>query len=427
VALLDALVEFLRGYVVMSSVQADASALWIAHTHVLDAFETTPFLNVSSPEKRCGKSRKLDVLELVVARPWRTIMPSEAVLFRKIDASAPTLLLDECDAIFNDRNGSTEPLRSLLNASNRRGTHVPRCVGPSQQLVDFNIFSAKALAGIGELPDTVRDRSIVIRLERKRPDEVVQRFRLREALETAEPIAIALASWGVDASGHLETARPQIPEALDDRAEEAWEPLLAIAELAWGTWPERGRRAALELSAGREADDEALGPWLLRDIREVFEARQVDRLRSAELAASLCAIEESPWGDIRGKELDARGLARRLTRFRIRPGTIRLEDGTTAKGYLLKAFEDAFARYLGGSERHTVTTRTDKGFASDVRPSRVTDEEARKRAPSSACDGVTDEKSSDAPRPENERLFDLEQDEIERLWAKHGDIAEGRM
>jgi hypothetical protein len=330
-------------------------------------------------------------------------MPSEAVLYRKIDASAPTLLLDETDAIFDKSNGSGEPLRALLNAGNRRGTSVPRCVGPSQQLVDFGVFCAKALAGIGALPDTVTDRSIVLRLERKRADEFARRFRRREALEVAEPIAHELASWGQEAIVDLEAARPQIPHALDDRAEEAWEPLLAIADLAGGTWPERARRAALELSASREAEDEALGPWLLRDVRDIFGSRGIDRISSADLAASLSEIETSPWGDIRGKALDARSLARRLRRFSIRPRTVRLEDGSTPKGYPLELFEDAFARYLGTFIRHTATTRMDKGIEVNSQPPHVADEGSRKPAPLSGSGGVADKSPSEAESGVNGR------------------------
>jgi hypothetical protein len=338
--ILDALVVFIRSYVVLPRAHVDAIALWAAHTYALDAFEQTPFLALTSPEKQCGKSRMLDVLELVVARPWRTIMPSEAVLFRKIDAEMPTLMLDEADALF-DRSNNTEPLRALLNASNRRGTSVPRCVGPQQTLTDFSIFSAKALAGIGEfLPETVRDRSIVVRLERKLADEPTRRFRLRDARVEAAPLATALASWPEDLLGELEDARPTIPPSLDDRSEEAWEPLFAIAELAGGNWPDRTRQSAVALAASRTAADEALGPWLLRDIHGVYVAAGTDRLSSAELAASLNHLEESPWGDIRGKELNARSLAMRLRRFSIRPRTIRLDNGLTPKGYLREQFEE---------------------------------------------------------------------------------------
>jgi Protein of unknown function (DUF3631) len=377
-ALLEATRALVREYVVVSAPQADALALWVGHTHSLDAFETTPFLAVTSPEKRCGKSRLLDVLELVVAKPWRTIMPSEAVLFRKIDAVGPTLLLDEIDAIFNPKNGNTEPLRALLNAGNRRGTKVPRCVGPTQALVDFDVFSAKVLAGIGALPDTIADRSIPIRLARKRPDESARRFRQREALEVAEPIHQALASWAQDAVDDLSAARPDIPDVLDDRAEEAWEPLLAIAQLAAGEWPERARIASLRLSASDPRDNEALGVRLLGDIRDVFEAADTGKLSSAGLAASLCENEEAPWGDLWGKPLDARGLARRLRPFEIRPHSVRLDDGTTPKGYKLDQFQDVFSRYLNDSERHTDTTRVESGCAVKTEPPHVADEMSRK-------------------------------------------------
>jgi hypothetical protein len=315
-SLLDAVRASVRDYVVMSDVQADAVTLWLAHTHALDAFETTPFLGITSPEKRCGKSRLLDVLELFAARPWRTIMPSEAVVFRKLDNEQPTLLLDEVDAIFSAKNGSnTEPLRALLNAGNRRGTAVPRCVGPTQTVTDFQVFSAKALAGIGSLPDTIADRSVPIRLARKRPDEQTQRFRVREARERAGHLHLALASWAQDAIPALAEARPRIPTSLDDRAEEAWEPLLAIAELADERWAASARTAAQKLSGATGRDEEALGVRLLADIHNVFTETGTGRLTSATLATLLADLEESPWGDLWGKSLDARGLARRLRPF----------------------------------------------------------------------------------------------------------------
>ena len=282
----------------------------------------------------------------------------------EIDAVSPTLMLDEADAIFDRSNGSTEPLRALLNASNRRGTSVPRCVGPSQQLVDFTIFCAKALAGIGDfLPETVRDRSILLRLERKRFDEKARRFRLREAREVAEPLAVELASWAQDALGELEVARPRMPDVLDDRAEEAWEPLFAIAESPEATGrsghgkprsssPPHARQRMRHSARGSSATSGA-----------VYTARGVDRLSSADLGASLNELEESPWGDIRGKELNARSLAQRLRRYSIRPRTIRLGDGSTPKGYLLEQFQDALSRYGGVSERHTDTSRMDTSFA----------------------------------------------------------------
>lgn len=409
--LLEELVAFVRCYVIVRDEQADAIALWVVHTHVIDAFETTPFLAVTSPTKRCGKTRLLDVVELVAAKPWRTIMPSEAVLFRKINAVGPTLLLDETDAIFGNRNGDTEPLRALLNAGNRRGTKVPRCVGPSLQLVDFEIFCPKALVGIGNLPDTITDRSIVIRLQRKRRDEAAKRFRRREALEATDMLLQNLQSWAGAAVDDLERARPDVPDALDDRAEEAWEPLLAIADLAGGSWPARARAAAIALAAPDVSDDEALGTLLLQDIAAVFAEKGVDRISSHDLAEALSAIEESPWGDLRGKELDARGLARRLRPFGVRPKTIRFDEVRRAKGYSLEVLGEALSRYLPGFERDTVTMAQPCGFEAPSEPSHVTDEKGLFPAQPSRCHGVTDKSPSQAgnevPRPGDEDFLDF--------------------
>ena len=124
---------------------------------------------MTSPERQCGKTRLLEVIELLVPEPWRVELPSEAVAYRHIHAKMPTLLLDEVDTTFNVRTRDRyEGLRALLNAGNRRGSHVPRCIGSSGKLVNFNVFCPKVLAGIGMLPDTVADRSVPIRLERRR-------------------------------------------------------------------------------------------------------------------------------------------------------------------------------------------------------------------------------------------------------------------
>ncbi len=232
---------FLCRYVVFSSeAQANAIALWIVHTWVTKAFDYTPYLYISSPVKRCGKSRVFDCLKLLCANPWLVVSVTEAVLFRKIEKNAPTLLLDEVDAIFTPKNGEDgkEALRALLNAGFQRGATVPRCVGPNYTLTEFRVFGAKALAGIGKLPDTVADRSIPIRMVRRKRNQHVEKFRTRDAETVAKPIAIALQAWGERQTviDKLREARPNLPEGLNDRAADICEPLLAIADLAGGKW-----------------------------------------------------------------------------------------------------------------------------------------------------------------------------------------------
>src|SRR5262249_49627373 len=176
--ILDSICAFVRRYIVFQMLEeAQAIALWVVHCWVLHAFDYTPYLDINSPEKRCAKTRLLDCLALLVLKAWRAILPSEAVLFRKIEKDQPTLLLDEVDGIFtgNGKDEKREALRSLLNAGFERGAQVPRCVGQgaNQEVRNFAVFCPKALAGIGKLPDTLRDRAVPIQLVRRTRDERV--------------------------------------------------------------------------------------------------------------------------------------------------------------------------------------------------------------------------------------------------------------
>ncbi len=353
---LDAVVAFLNRFVrFQNQHQTVAVALWGAHTYAFDAADATPYLAISSPEKRSGKTRLEEAEELVVRRPWRAILPSEAVLFRKVDQDCPTLLLDEVDAIFrNPPPPQYEPLRALLNAGHRRGVKVPRCVGKGadMEVVEFSVFCPKALAGLGNLPPTVADRSIPIRLARRAPGEEVEPFRYRQADGEARKMREALAAWAIEAVPRLREARPQIPAGLNDRAAEGWEPLLAIADEAGGEWPQRARDAALALHGEGEVDGESIGVLLLAAIREIFQANGVDRLPTADLLKGLVDLEDGPWAEWWGKQVregDTRGPAHRLAKllrpYGIVPRTIRL-GGSTSKGYLEGDFQDGFQRYL---------------------------------------------------------------------------------
>ncbi len=340
--LLTLVEEYIARYVLLSlPEQRTATVLWTAHTWIVEQFDTTPYLAFLSPEKRSGKSRVLEVLDKLVARPWLTVRPSEAVLFRNIEARRVTLLLDEIDTIFGRKAGSNyEGIRAILNAGFRRGMNVPRCVGEGTniQVVDFAVYGAKAFAGIGNLPDTVRDRSIILDMVRRASDEPVERFRFREASAAARPLREALERWAVDVD--LSEARPEIPPELDDRAADGWEALLAVADYAGDGWPEEARRAARVLSAGRMEETASFGVRLLHDCRRVFDSEQTDRLTSERLVKVLTGMEESPWD-----ELTPRRLAGKLRPYKINPTTVRTGD-RPAKGYKREDFDDAWKRYL---------------------------------------------------------------------------------
>jgi len=349
--LLDDVLAFIRRFVVMSDEQAAAAALWVVHAHAAAAAAATPYLALLSPEKRSGKSRLLEVLAILVPRPLVAANATEAALFRALaERPGPTLLMDEVDTIFGPRaKRENESLRGLLNAGHRRDTPAIRCVGEGSKMrvERFDVFGPKALAGIGDLPDTIADRSIILAMKRRAPGEPVERFRRRDVEPQAAELRAQLARWAEAHLDELAARRPQLPEALDDRAQDAWEPLFAIADQAGGHWPETARAAAAALSANRDTGEEgSLGERLLADMKTVFDVASADRLSSADLVAALVAMESGPWGDLYGRPLDPRQLARRLRPYGIVPKSIRLEDGSTPKGYTADQFHDAWRRYL---------------------------------------------------------------------------------
>jgi hypothetical protein len=333
--------RFLTRYIAFPSEHEPvAIALWVAHAHCVDAFETSPILAVTSAEMRSGKTRVLEVLEFLVPHPFRVVMPSEAVVYTVLARRPrPTMLLDEADAIFSPRMSERyEGLRAILNAGNRQGNPVLRVKleGKRREVEAFDVYGPKAIAGIGNLPTTVADRSIPIRLKRRAPSEPVARFPERHARVEAAAI-----TWPETPT--IATEAP-VPDELNDRAADSWEPLLAIAAAAGSGWPDRGRLAAIALS-GADDLDLSTGMRLLADIRDAFEELHADHLATATLLDWLHDLEDGPWSEWFGKALSARGLARLLDPYRVRPLKRRI-GGLQQRGYFRSEFEDAWQRYV---------------------------------------------------------------------------------
>ena len=345
--LADALVAFLQRYVVMSVHQSIAVALWIIHTHAFAAAHTTPYLHITSAVMRSGKSRLLEALALLVRSPLMVSNISDAALFRAIEQLQPALLFDEIDAIFGPKARDREDLRGMLNAGWRPGVPSLRVGGAKMtELQAFKVFCPKAFTGLGDLPTTTADRTIRIHLERRTPDEKIERFRQRPVALLAEPLYEQAARW---ADAHLDTLTdswPNLPDELDDRAQDVWEPLLAIADELGGEWPARARTAAITLSTGEVREDDSLSTRLLNDVREVFDAGVEDKYRTADLIALLSEIEESPWGDYYGKPISVQGLSKLLKPYRIKTMPVWI-DGTTVRGYKREQFENTWLRVLG--------------------------------------------------------------------------------
>ena len=187
--------------------------------------------------------------------------------------------------------GDHEELRALVNAGHRQGAVAYRCYGdPSKMEVRaYPAFCAVALAGIGDLPPTILDRAVLVRMRRRAPDEQVEPFRRRKAAKDAGDLRDGLAKWIEAHRDQLGDAEPEMPAGLVDRPADVWEALLAVADLAGGAWPTRARKAALELNKARVEADPSLGIALLRDVRAIFNG--TDRLWTEDLLKKLCELE----------------------------------------------------------------------------------------------------------------------------------------
>jgi putative DNA primase/helicase len=341
-------------YLVLPRGAADALALWTAHTHCFEAFIHTPRLNFCSPEKGCGKTTALDVTATISARALRTESITAAVLFRLVEQHKPTLLLDEVDAYLNE----AEELRGLLNAGHKRGAKAYRCEGENNKVRGFAAFAPAALAGIGALPGTLHDRSIVIRLIRAKPGEVAARFDERRIQHETE-LCRKLARWTADNFDGLKHCDPQLPETAFNRLADNWRPLFAIAEVASGKWPTRVAEAFAKLTSTADLDAQGVGTLLLADIADIFVSENTDRLPSAKLAELLAAIEGRQWAEWgkHRKPMSPNQLAIQLRRFGVTPVTIRIGD-ETPRGYLLADFAEPFSRFLPQSPLSGCNTAT---------------------------------------------------------------------
>jgi hypothetical protein len=341
--LLDDLHSFLCRFVAFPQPeQADAVALWVMHTHAFEAAEATPRLSIQSAEKQSGKTRLLELLDLLARSPLQVASISSAAMFRIISGGPTTLLIDEVDTIFDRRGSGAEDVRALLNAGYRRGGSVLRASG-KRGVTRFDVFAPVALAGIGRLPDTVQDRSIVLRLKRRGSGDSVEKLRRREVEAGVLALRTSIDRWVNQNLGILAELPTVVPDVLGDRASDIWEPLLAIALLAGGEWPERAASAAIKLSVPAEDDDSGSdGVRLLADVRNAFGLLRRDRVSSADLVRALNEIEDAPWGE---QGTDPHVLARMLRPFEVKPRLVRVGEAVF-RGYLKSDFVDSFDRYL---------------------------------------------------------------------------------
>lgn len=408
--------DFIRRFVAFPSDHAlVAAALWAAHCHVLDAFDTTPRLAFLSPEPGSGKTRAIEILNLLVPWPILAANASFAALSRAVAQtnSRPTILFDEIDTVFGRNAKPNEDLRALINAGYRKSGTSLRCVGPNFEPTQFPAYSALAVAGLGYLPETIADRAIVVKMRRRGPNESIDSFRVRDHTPLGHALRDALSEAFPPHERALSERRPELPDGVSDRSADIWEPLLAIAEVAGSDWPRRARDACVHFVRAAKPRV-SLGMQLLSDIRTVFSA--ANRMSSSDLVQKLCNMEDAPWADLKGKGLDQRGLASMLKPYEVKPGTIR-EREDVYRGYLRADFHDAWQRYLPHTSENPLhplqplQPSNDAGFSvTDKNPVTATPvtsdtKEARKQADVTDVADVTANKGAGGEEQSNATLF----------------------
>lgn len=383
--ILDEVHDYVGRFIAYPSEHARvADVSWIAHTYLTKAFEelgyTTPRLLIISPAKRSGKSRFIDITALLVQSPDSMISPSPASLYTSIECSEkiPTLLIDEVGRIL-ERKDISEFL-TIVEAGFQPGRTIPRVTFNAEgkrKIERFKVYAPMLMAGIdnGRMPDTILDRSIILRMKRNIGTRLS--YRPRKHAANGQALAEKLATWASEVIDKVKEIEPVMPHELNDREQDKWEPLFIVGQLAdvtdvtdvtnvtavSGGWLDRIRLASLELSKeDKDTDPASNSELLLKDICNIIhddDFGSKDRIRTADVTGKLHAIDESPWSNYNfGRPLDGSGLARLLKPYGIRPKTIRF-DKETDKGYYKSDFEDAFKRYLGVHQETPVTYVTD--------------------------------------------------------------------
>lgn len=345
--ILDEVYAFLGQFVAYPSEEARiAHTLWIVHTHLMDKWDSTPRIAFLSPEPGSGKTRALEISETLVPRPIEAINATPAYLFRKISdpAGLPTVLYDEIDTLFGPRAKENEELRGVINAGHRPGAQAGKCVPKGKQIEteEFPAYCAVAMAGLGNLPDTILSRSVIIRMRRRAPNEQVSPYRRKIHGKKGNAIRDRIETWAKQIRNTIETS-PPLPKEIVDRNADVWESLVSVADAVGGPWPERARASAVSLVSASADDRGSLGLRLLTDLRTVFHSAKA--LFTVDLLTALHTLEESPWGELKGRPLDPHRLSTLLKPYGVQSKQVRIGQ-ESKKGYHRDDLIDAWTRYL---------------------------------------------------------------------------------
>ncbi len=335
----------MRTYCILPNGALEAITVWIIGTYCFDVFRIYPKLCITSPQKRCGKSTLMEVIDALTNRALMASNISPAVIFRIIEKETPTLLLDEADTWLVGNNANEE-MRGIINSGHSKTTaRVIRCVGDDHSPTPFSTWAPMVIGMIGSAPETIADRSLLISMRRKTKNESVSKLAV-EYKERNQNFRRALIRWANDNKENISRSNCLPPNTSNDRAFDNWTPLFQIADTLGEAYRVKLTNAFSNFTI-TESDDEDAGIMLLKDIKQIFDEKKCEKLSSNDIVLRLINMTDQPWAEWkRGKPLTTNTLSRLLKPFDIKSCNIRFDQFSVRKGYTLQQFIDAFERYI---------------------------------------------------------------------------------
>ena len=351
----------LQAHVIAPVETLHTASLWVCMTWLSDVATVLPVALITAPEKNCGKSTLLNAMAKMSKSALITSNMTSAVLFRLIDKHAPSLFIDEVDTFLRDNL----ELGGILNSGHTKDlAYVMRCEGDNFEPVRFSTWCPKALSGISasNISGTLSSRSIILNMRRKQAGESAQNIR-HTAPEIFTDIKRKLARWADDNAGAFSQLHPVI-DGLNNREQDNYEPLLAIAMLAGGEWVQHLERAC-NVSRQNNEESKSIGVELLEACKQIFEINHVDKIRSTALLEHLLKDDEAIFATYnRGAPIKLRQVTKRLGDYGIKSKPLRFGYDGVSKGYELLQFEDAFKTYLEGDNVENIIFGSDTPFHS---------------------------------------------------------------
>lgn len=348
---LDAIAQFIRGYLVCTDHQLTLLVLWVVHTYCFDLFPATPYLNVSSPEKQSGKSVCLQVLNLLCSKPWMPAGVAKSRIMGRIANSQPTLLLDDWNTVFHAASSPSPDAQPIVGFFNAGSTGAYRDASSPENDSSPLIFCPKVFAGLGDLPASLADRCIPIALKRKKPNEPAHPFWPELGRPKATRLVEPLPAW-IKKNGEdlmltaFDFLYASSPGEILMRQREFVAPLFAIAKLAGGKWLRKLRNALRKTFNPGPVDPPTIGLQLLTDIRAYF-AREHDppKIHSAPLLDYLNRLEDRSW-KTKQKRLTPNSMRTILRDFSIEETGPQAIGDKNLRGFTFRHFSDSWQRYL---------------------------------------------------------------------------------